>query len=152
MARHCYGCIDPLPRRTVDGGRWEHFLRMGTRNSLLSMNLRAVTVGIPVRDLVAATQWYRSALSLGEPDLEPMEGLVEFDLGPFWLQLALAPELAGHDGISVNISVDSASTERDRLAALGLDVTDVQRVEGVVEFFELTDLDGNKIGFVTELD
>jgi len=81
-----------------------------------------------------------------------MEGLVEFDLGPFWLQLALAPELAGHDGISVNISVDSASTERDRLAALGLDVTDVQRVEGVVEFFELTDLDGNKIGFVTELD
>ena len=28
---------------------------------------------------------------------------------------------------------------------------DQQRFEGVVEFFEITDLDGNKIGFATEL-
>ena len=115
------------------------------------MKLTALTVGIPVRDLVAATAWYRSALALGEPDLRPLEGLVEFDLGPFWLQLALAPERAGSEGISVTMSVDDASSERDRLAGLGLEVTPVQRFEGVVEFFELTDLDGNTIGFVTEL-
>ncbi|ACZ22595.1 hypothetical protein Sked_26910 [Sanguibacter keddieii DSM 10542] len=59
------------------------------------MRPKAVSVGIPVRDLVAATTWYRSAFGLDEPDLQP--------------------------------------------------------VEGVVDLFELTDPDGNTIGFVTEL-
>ena len=81
-----------------------------------------------------------------------MEGLAEFDLGAFWLQLALAPELAGHDGISLNISVKDASAEHQRFAEQGLTVSELQRFEGVVEYFELTDPDGNKIGFVTELN
>ena len=115
------------------------------------MRPQAVTVGIPVRDLASATAWYRSALELGDPDLEPVEGLVEFDLGPFWLQLAHSPERAGRGGISVNLSVDDATAEHERLAALGLDVSPVERFEGVVEVFELTDPDGNTIGFVTEL-
>ncbi|MFC4555374.1 VOC family protein [Georgenia faecalis] len=115
------------------------------------MQAKAVTVGIPVRDLERAVAWYRSALELGEPNLRPMDGLAEFNLGPFWLQLALAPELAGIAGISVNISVDDATAEHRRFTEMGLQVTPVQRFEGVVEFFELIDLDGNAIGFVTEL-
>ncbi|GAA1853970.1 VOC family protein [Microlunatus capsulatus] len=115
------------------------------------MRAKAVTVGIPVRDLVAATAWYRSALDLAEPDSEPVDGVVEFDLGPFWLQLALAPELAGARGISVNISVEDAGSERERLAALGLEVGPLERFESFVELFALTDPDGNEIGFVTEL-
>jgi catechol 2,3-dioxygenase-like lactoylglutathione lyase family enzyme len=115
------------------------------------MRPKAVTVGVPVRDLDAATAWYRSALGLDEPDLQPVEGVVEFDLGAFWLQLSHAPESAGGAGLSVTLSIDDASAERARLAALGLDVTEVQRFEGVVDLFELTDPDGNTIGFVTEL-
>jgi predicted enzyme related to lactoylglutathione lyase len=115
------------------------------------MKARAVTVGIPVRDLEQAVEWYRSAFELAEPDLRPLDGLAEFDLGSFWLQLAHAPELAGTEGISVNISVEDATAERGRLAALGIDVSEVQRFEGVVEFFQVTDPDGNGIGFVTEL-
>jgi len=80
-----------------------------------------------------------------------MEGLVEFDLGPFWLQLTHRPGDAGRDGIMVNLSVPDAGAERERLAKLGHDVSELQRYEAVVEFFELRDLDGNKIGFVTEL-
>ncbi|MCU1407102.1 MAG: hypothetical protein JWQ43_3405 [Glaciihabitans sp.] len=115
------------------------------------MNINAVTVGIPVNDLDAAIAWYRSALELDGLELSPVEGVAELDLGPFWLQLALAPELAGQEGISMNLSVPNATEEQARLAGLGLDVSEVQRFEGVVEFFELTDPDGNKIGFVTEL-
>ena len=115
------------------------------------MKAETVTVGVPVRDLDLAIAWYQSAFGLGEPDQIPLDGLAEFDLGAFWLQLALAPELAGRDGISVNISVQDASAERQRFADQSLTVTELQRFEGVVEFFELTDLDGNKIGFVTEL-
>ena len=47
-----------------------------------------------------------------------MDGLAEFNLGPFGLQLALAPELAGHEGISVNINVKDAAGERERLTWL----------------------------------
>ncbi|WP_104112154.1 VOC family protein [Arthrobacter sp. N199823] len=115
------------------------------------MKAETVTVGIPVRDLKRAIGWYQSAFELGEPDQAPMDGLAEFNLGAFWLQLALAPELAGREGISVNISIENASAEQQRLSDKGLIVSELQRFEGVVEFFELTDLDGNKIGFVTEL-
>ena len=115
------------------------------------MKPTAVTVGIPVTDLPAATAWYRSTFLLGDPDLEPMEGIVEFDLGPFWVQLVSAPDAAGGSGMSVNISVADAASERDRLDELGYEVSEVGRVEDVVEFFTLTDPDGNEIGFVTEL-
>lgn len=115
------------------------------------MNISAATVGLPVRDLDAAVDWYRVALELGDVDLEPMDGLVEFDLGPLWLQLARDPDNAGREGMSITLSVDDAATERERLAGLGLEVTEVTRYEGVVEFFALTDPDGNKVGFVTEL-
>ncbi|MFJ4037167.1 VOC family protein [Microbacterium sp. NPDC090007] len=115
------------------------------------MELKAATVGIPVRDLDAATSWYRSALSLGDVDLAPLEGLVEFNLGPIWLQLAADSEHAGGEGISLNFSVPDASAEHARFKDLGLDVSAMQFFEGVVEFFTLTDPDGNKLGFVTEL-
>lgn len=114
------------------------------------MKAETVTVGIPVRDLERSIVWYQSAFELGEPDQFPMEGLAEFNLGAFWLQLALVPELAGHDGISVNISIKNAAAEQQGFAEKGLVVRELQRFEGVVEFFELTDPDGNKIGFVTE--
>lgn len=110
-----------------------------------------MTVGIPVRDLESAVAWYTSALKLGEPAQIPLDGLVEFDLGPFWLQLAVAPQLAGQEGLSVNISVEDTAKEHARFTELGLHVSDLQRIGDVVEFFELTDMDGNKIGFVTEL-
>lgn len=64
----------------------------------------------------------------------------------------LDPQLAGQEGASVNISVENALDEHARFAGLGFTVTDLQRYEGVVDFFELIDLDGNKIGFVTELN
>ena len=115
------------------------------------MEARAVTVGIPVRELGPAVEWYRAAFGLGEPDLVPMEGLAEYDLGAFWLQLAAAPERAGREGLTVNISVADAGGLREELAGKGLEVSEVERYEGVVEFFALTDLDGNTIGFVTEL-
>lgn len=115
------------------------------------MKALAVTVGIPVRDLARAIDWYRCALDLAEPDVVPMDGLAEFDLGPFWLQLTVDLELAGRHGIAVNISVEDATALRGSLSAKGLTVSELQRFDGVVDYFELTDLDGNTIGIVTEL-
>jgi catechol 2,3-dioxygenase-like lactoylglutathione lyase family enzyme len=115
------------------------------------MRPTSVAVGIPVTDLDRAVGWYQKAFELGEPDLRPMDGLVEFDLGPFWLQLTVSPESAGVAGVSVNLSVGDAAGERQRFAGLGLSVSELQHIEGVVDYFELTDPDGNRLGFVTEL-
>ena len=115
------------------------------------MEAKALTVGVPVRDLELAIAWYQHALELGAPDMIPIDGLVEFNLVSFWLQLALSPETAGGDGLTANISVSDATGEHRRLSALGHTVSELERFEGVVEYFVLTDLDGNKLGFVTEL-
>ena len=115
------------------------------------MDVQAVSIALPVRDIDAALAWYRQALELGEPDLVPMEGLVEFDLGVIWLQLTTSPDTAGQDGIRLTFSVEDAAQEHERLADLGMTVTELERVEGAVEFFELVDPDGNRIGFVAEL-
>ncbi len=114
------------------------------------MDINAITVGIPVSDLAQAVAWYQRAFELGEPDLAPMEGIVEFNLEVFWLQLYTS-NAPGGDGLSANIGVRDATAQQRRLAGLGLKVSDVERVEGVVEYFALTDPDGNKIGFATEL-
>jgi predicted enzyme related to lactoylglutathione lyase len=115
------------------------------------MRPKSVAVGIPVKDLDLAIAWYQRAFDLGEPDLIPMEGLVEFDLGSFWLQLAQTPETAGVQGMSLNLSVDDATAERQRFVSLGLSVSELQHFDGAVDYFELIDLDGNTLGFVTEL-
>ena len=63
----------------------------------------------------------------------------------------MAPELARREGISVNICMENAAAEQQGFEEKGLVVSELQRFEGVVEFSELTDPDGSKIGFVTEL-
>jgi catechol 2,3-dioxygenase-like lactoylglutathione lyase family enzyme len=115
------------------------------------MRVTAVTVSVGVRDLDRAVAWYQAALDLGEPDVRPADGLVEFDLGSFWLQLAEAPDRAGVRGVGVNVSVGDVRELRARLSAAGLVVSEVERFDGAVDFCELTDPDGNTIGFVTEL-
>ncbi|WP_213816608.1 VOC family protein [Glaciihabitans sp. dw_435] len=115
------------------------------------MKFNEATIGIPVTDLARATAWYQNAFDLGAPDQEPLPGLAEWNLGPVWLQLAELPDTADVEGISLNISVDDATATQLLFADKGLTVSDVQRFEGAVEYFELTDPDGNAIGFVTEL-
>ncbi|WP_104082890.1 hypothetical protein [Cryobacterium sp. Y11] len=87
--------------------------------------MKAETVTVGVRDLDRAIALYQSAVELGETDQITLDGLAEFDLGAFWLQLALAPDLAGRDGISVNISVQNAAVERERFVDQGLTVTEL---------------------------
>ena len=149
--------MDDRPRKppTVVGRAPNHGAQQWTASAglwhLHLVKAMAVTVSIGVRDLERAVSWYQAALGLGEPDLVPAEGLIEFDLGAFWLQLAQAPTRSGTSGIGVNISVEDVRALQAQLRSLRLDVSDVQHFEGAVDYCELTDPDGNKIGLVTEL-
>lgn len=112
------------------------------------MQMRAVTFGIPVRDLEAATTWYQKVLQVGDPDLKPAEGIAEFNLGLFWLQLEEAPERAGLHGVTVNVEILDLAEQHTRLESAGIRLTDIESVPGVVEYFEAVDADDNRLGFV----
>ena len=50
-----------------------------------------MTVGLPVNDLLRAMRWYQQVFELGEPDLQPADRVLEFQVGPVWLQLSMSP-------------------------------------------------------------
>ncbi|MFT4109471.1 VOC family protein [Propionicimonas sp.] len=116
------------------------------------MRIQSVTVGLPCTDLARSVEWYRCAFELDTPDLEPSDGVVEFKLGPIWVQLAesrggLAAELA-----TVQIEVPDVTSERSRLAALGVAVGDLAQVDNVLEYFDFVDPDGNRLALFTEVE
>jgi predicted enzyme related to lactoylglutathione lyase len=104
-----------------------------------------VTVGLPVSDLGRAVRWYQEVFGLGEPDLAPADGVLEFQVGPVWLQLSAAPPAPSATGTVTRFGVADAGAERSRLARLGVAVGPLEHVEGAVDYFDFTDPDGNRL-------
>lgn len=109
------------------------------------MDVSSVTVGLPVSDLQAAVIWYRRVLELPEPDLEPADGVVEFQVGPVWLQLGQEPTTRSGAEAVMRLGVADAAREQDRLAELGVAVGPLEHVEGAVDYFDFADPDGNRL-------
>lgn len=113
------------------------------------MDVRSVTIGLPVRDLEAAVAWYRTMLELGDP-MTPAEGVAEFEISGVWLQVGVdATERTGAHVVP-RFGVPDAADQHRRLSGLGVDVGPLERVEGVLDYFELTDPDGNVLSIYTE--
>lgn len=108
----------------------------------------SVTVGLPVRSLQDAQAWYERALQLDPPELEPTEGVVEYDLGGVWLQLG--EEDGGQGMAALRIGVPDVRAERERLIGLGVEVEELVQVPDAVEFFDFAGPDGNQLSFYTE--
>jgi predicted enzyme related to lactoylglutathione lyase len=104
-----------------------------------------VTVGLPVSDLGHAVRWYQEVFGLGEPDLAPADGVLEFQIGPLWLQLSAAPTAPSVTGTVTRFGVADAGAERTRLAQLGVAVGPLEQVPGAVDYFDFTDPDGNRL-------
>lgn len=114
--------------------------------------IQSVTVGLPCADLGRSIDWYCKVFELVAPDLEPVPGVVEFKLGPVWLQLGQeATTRTGAEAI-VRFGVTDAEAERSRLAALGVPVGEVQQVESVLEYFDFSDPDGNHLSMYAEVE
>jgi predicted enzyme related to lactoylglutathione lyase len=112
-----------------------------------------VTVGLPVSDLGPAVRWYQEVFGLGEPDLAPADGVLEFQVGPVWLQLSgapVAPSGAGAGAVT-RFGVADAGAERARLARLGVAVGPLEHVEGAVDYFDFTDRDGNRLSLYSSV-
>jgi predicted enzyme related to lactoylglutathione lyase len=106
-----------------------------------SMRTTSVTTGLPVQDLGAAQEWYARVLG-HEHELEPAEGLAEFEVHPgSWLQLMEEPE--GRPVFLIGVS--DLEAERERLLALGIDVSPIEGIDGVIRFCDFRDPDGNEL-------
>ena len=107
-----------------------------------------MTVGLPVSDLGQALGWYRDVFGLGEPDLAPADGVLEFQVGPVWLQLSVAPVATVAPVAARTVTrfgVADAGAERSRLARLGVTVGPLEHVPDAVDYFDFTDPDGNRL-------
>jgi predicted enzyme related to lactoylglutathione lyase len=110
------------------------------------MEVSSVTAGLPVSDLGRALRWYQHVLGLAEPDLTPAAGVVEFRVGPVWLQLGEEePRAPSPAGCVLRFGVADAGAERGRLAAMGVAVGPLEHVPGAVDYFDFTDPDGNRL-------
>ncbi|MFV0309074.1 MAG: VOC family protein, partial [Desertimonas sp.] len=98
-----------------------------------SVDVSSVTVGMAVSDLAPSILWYQGAFELSVPDATPADGVVEFRVGPAWLQLGAESSARSGAEVVVRLGVADASRERERLAALGISVGPVERIENAVD-------------------
>jgi catechol 2,3-dioxygenase-like lactoylglutathione lyase family enzyme len=107
----------------------------------------SVTIGVPVRDLAAARRWYETLLEVDKPDLEPVAGVVEYQVGACWLQLS--QDDGGPGGWVFRIGVPNVRAERRRLLDLGIEVDDLIEIDGLIAFCDFRDPDGNVLSVYT---
>ncbi|WIB77322.1 hypothetical protein DEJ28_17020 [Curtobacterium sp. MCPF17_002] len=115
------------------------------------MEITSVTVGLPVTDIEASCLWYGAVFERAEPDLEPDEGIAEYEVGGIWVQL-YEDESAEENPVSVRFGVDDAAAQHARIGALGIDIGPVECVDGAVDWFDVRDPDGNVLSLFSLVD
>lgn len=116
------------------------------------MRVVGVTVGLPVRNVSRSIKWYRQVLELSEPGLEPADGVVEFRVGPIWLQLGEDSVVRSGAEVVTRFGVADAHRQRERLKGMGVTVGPLEHVPGAVDYFDFADPDGNILSMYTEVE
>lgn len=107
------------------------------------MEFTSITIGMPVKDVEEASQWYERCFDLKAP-INPAPDIREYQIYPgCWLQLSQAPTADSEH--SLLFGVADLEGARKRLTQLGIDVGDIQRVEGIIAWCDFMDPDGNRL-------
>lgn len=106
---------------------------------------------VRVRDIRAATRFYSAVLGR-KPDFSPSPDIQEWEILPdVWLLVAETPGLPPQNG-RIRLGVTDVEAERTRLMkTLGLEISPVQHVPGVVAYCDFDDPWGNKLGLFQDL-
>ncbi len=110
------------------------------------LEIRSLTVGVPVPNLDEATEWYRKLL--GERnEINPAPGVREFEvLSECWLQLFEFRNTARSESI-FRMGITDIARQHERISNLGIEPSPIETVPGVVRYFNFCDPYGNRLGF-----
>ena len=112
-------------------------------------NLKNVVDVLPVVDHAAAVSWYEKWIGRG-PDVEPMEGVAEWQLAEnAWIQVSVDPEPAGKS--TVVVGVGDIDAQCSTCAAAGVTVGEINDY-GFIKTAEAVDPAGNKVLFIQDVE
>lgn len=115
------------------------------------MDVVSVTVGLSVSDLAGAVEWYRKALQLPDPELAPVDGVVEFRSGQSGYSWAKGSTTRSGAGVVIRLGVDDTSKQRERVESAGIVVGPLEDVPGVIEYLDFADPGWHMLSFYREL-
>lgn len=111
----------------------------------MSLNVKSITVGLPVSNLEKSASWYEKFL-MSDEKLIPVEGVIEYLIGSVWIQL-FEEKINVSENV-LRLEVEDLETEFERLKILGVIVDEViEDVPGIIRYFDFSDPDGNKLSF-----
>ncbi len=110
----------------------------------VGMKITSVTIGISADKFEEAVSWYKKILGPRET-IQPVPGIAEFELSSgAWLQVFQTKKVLAGDSV-VRLGVENIDVESTRLKNLGITVSDIERIEGVIAMFDFVDPFGNKL-------
>ncbi|MDZ5758952.1 VOC family protein [Carnobacterium maltaromaticum] len=111
----------------------------------MSLNVKSITVGLPVSNLEKSASWYEKIL-MSDEKISPVEGIIEYQIGSVWIQLFEEKINVSENGL--RLEVEDLDKEFERLKTLGVIVDEVMGdVPGIIRYFDFSDPDGNKLSF-----
>lgn len=110
--------------------------------------IETITVGMGVKDVTAATEWYKKLLGDVEM-MEPAPGTKELRLTEStWLQLDDTGYLeVGGGSTIIRFSTDDIEATHETVKRLASNVDDIETVVGVLRYFDFKDPDGNRLSY-----
>ena len=115
----------------------------------MTQKIEGVTIGIGVKNVADATEWYKSLLGDVET-MEPAPGTMELQLTETtWLQLDDTGYLeVGGSSAIVRLETKDIDVAHAQAKKLSADVDEIETVEGVVKYFDFKDPSGNRLSYV----
>jgi catechol 2,3-dioxygenase-like lactoylglutathione lyase family enzyme len=109
-----------------------------------------IEIEVTVGDMAAALAWYEALLGR-PPDADTPDGGARWEVVPYcWLHVAEG-EPAGGQG-PVRLGSADLPRDRDRVRdALGVAVSEIRRIEGMLAYCDFVDPWGNRLGLFQDL-
>ena len=112
----------------------------------MTQKVESITIGIAVKDVNEATNWYKALLGEVET-MEPAPGTIELQLSEnAWLQLDDTGYLKVGGSI-IRLETQDIDAVHTKVKALKSNVGDIALVEGVVRYFDFEDPAGNRLSY-----
>ncbi len=107
-----------------------------------------MTVWYQVRDLAAARTFYAEKLGFTETYLDEEGGWARLERAGMEIALAAGEP---QDGGVAHVDVEDLRSERERLAAAGVEVGVIVELHGEMRLLDVFDPDGNRVQLAEEL-